>query len=369
MNILLINSVCGIGSTGRICGELAQRFQAEGHQVKIAYGRDGNVPEQFREFGVRIGSDWDVRCHGLRTRLLDDHGFGSRKVTEEFLRWADGFDPDVLWLHNLHGYYLHVGLLFEWIKGRPQMQVKWTLHDCWAFTGHCSHFAFAGCEKWKTGCEHCPQKFGYPASFLKDACRENFVRKKALFQGVRNMTLIAPSQWLAELAKESFLGEYPVEVCRNSINKAVFRPVESSFRKDHGLEGKRMILGVAGVWTRKKGLEDFKKLAGMLPAGYRIVLVGLTPKQIRQLPGQILGLPRTADAGELAKIYGAADVFFNPTYEDTFPTVNLEAEACGTPVVTYGAGGCPETIVRPDSVAVPVGDLEGALAEMLKILA
>ena len=356
MRLLLINSVCGIGSTGKICGAIAEEYVAQGHEAVIAYGRDGNVPEQYRKFAHRIGLDLGVKASALRTRLLDDHGFANEQATKRFLQWAEEYDPDIVWMHNIHGYYIHVGMLFDWIKSRPHMQVKWTLHDCWSFTGHCAHFTFAKCDKWKTGCFACPEKGSYPASALLDSSRKNYLRKKEAFTGVRDMTLIAPCHWLENLVKQSFLGEYPVEVQYNTIDTEVFKPTAGDFRKMHGLEDKKILLGVAGVWTDRKGLGEFLKLREILDDRFAIVLVGLTEQQIGELPGGILGITRTHNARELAQIYTAADAFVNPTYEDNYPTVNLEAESCGTRVITYATGGAPETIRREDSCVVPVGD-------------
>ncbi len=355
MKVLLINSVCGIGSTGKICAGIAKRLEQEGHTVKIAYGRDGTVPEDCQRFAVRIGSDMGVRLHALRSRLTDAHGFGSVLATKRFLKWADEFDPDMVWLHNIHGYYIHIGMLFDWIKSRDNMQVKWTLHDCWAFTGHCAFFSMAGCEKWKTGCDNCPQKGSYPASFA-DASAKNFCRKAEIFGGVKNMMLITPSKWLADLTRESFLAQYPVEVHYNTIDKSVFKPTQGEFRQKYGLQEKFIILGVANVWDARKGLNDFVKLRRELDDRYVIVLVGVTKKQIQQLPEGIVGITRTQNARELAEVYTAADAFFNPTYEDNYPTVNLEAESCGTRVITYDTGGCRETIALRDSVCIPTGD-------------
>ena len=193
MKYLFVNSVCGIRSTGRICTDLAYQLENQGHEVKIAYGRVEDVPEKFQKYAVRIGNNVDLKFHALRTRILDEHGFGSKKATKEFLKWADTYDPEVLWLHNIHGYYINIELLFDWIKSRPQMKVKWTLHDCWAFTGHCSYFTMAGCEKWKNMCEKCSQKRKYPTSILIDNSRNNFMRKKQAFTGVKDLTLITPS--------------------------------------------------------------------------------------------------------------------------------------------------------------------------------
>lgn len=356
MKVLLINSVCGIGSTGKICAALADEFAREGHEVRIAYGRDGTVPEKYKKYAYRIGNDVGVRVHAVRTRLMDDHGFASGYATRKFLKWAEEYQPDLLWLHNLHGYYLHVGMLFDWIKKHPDMQVKWTLHDCWAFTGHCVHFVYARCEKWKTGCSDCPESRMYPASILRDNSRENYERKKNAFTGVKNMELIVPSRWLGALVKESFLGEYPVQVCYNTVDTRVFCPTPGNFREKYGLTGKTVILGVAGIWTERKGFDDFIKLAQILDERYAVVLVGLNDRQLRTLPRGIIGLGRTRNARELAELYSSADVLFNPTYEDTYPTVNLEAEACGTRVVTYDTGGCAETIHRADSKVIPVGE-------------
>ena len=342
MKILMINVVCGIRSTGRICTDLAEKLTAEGHEVKIAYGRE-EVPAQFQKYAVKIGNKWDQKWHGLQTRIFDEHGFGSKKVTRNFLKWADEFDPDMVWLHNIHGYYINIELLFEWIKKRPDMSVKWTLHDCWAFNGHCSHFSVAQCYQWENQCFRCVEKRSYPASLIKDNCKNNFIRKKAAFTGVRNMTLITPSQWLADLVKRSFLAEYPVEVCYNTIDTDVFKPTPSDFREKYGLQHKKIILGVASAWNERKGLYDFVELSKLLDEDYVIVLVGINEKLAGKMPQQIICINRTNSTSELAQIYTAADVFVNPTHEDNYPTVNLEAIACGTPVVTYDTGGSGES--------------------------
>ena len=355
MNVLLINAVCGTGSTGRICAEQARDYERGGHTVKIAYGRDGYVPEDCRRFAVRIGSDPEVRLHGVLTRLTDRHGFGSAAATRRFLRWAEAFEPDVLWLHNLHGYYVNIKLLFRWIRSRPQMQVKWMLHDCWAMTGHCAFFSFAGCERWKTGCHDCPQKSAYPASALLDGSGKNYKDKQNLFTGIPNLTIITPSHWLERLVKQSFLKEYPVEVCYHSIDRESFRPVESDFRSRHGLEQKKILLGVASTWEPRKGLSDFEALARRLDDRFRIVLVGLRPEQMQKLPANILGLPRTNSLPELAEIYSAADLFLNPSREETFGMTTLEAMACGTKAVVYRDTACEEIAEAFGGIAVPQG--------------
>lgn len=352
MKVLFINSVCGIGSTGRICAELAEQFADEGHECKIAYGRDSFVPEKYRKYAVRIGSDLAVKAHALRSRILDDHGWGSVAATRKFLKWMEEFQPDLLWLHNIHGYYINYRMLFDWIKKHPDLQVKWTLHDCWAFTGHCAHFSMVKCNRWKDHCHDCPQKHSYPASVLRENSFSNFEVKRASFTGVSNMTLITPSVWLANLVKQSFLGEYPVEVCYNKIDKNVFKPTSGTFRKGYGLENKKIVLGVSSVWNEQKGLNDFFRLSGMLDERFVIVLVGLNKKQIANLPENIIGITRTNNMTELAEIYTAADIFVNFSQEETFGMTTVEAMYCGTQAVVYKGTACEEIVEKFGGMAV-----------------
>lgn len=355
MRYLFINSVCGIRSTGRICTDLAQKLESEGHTCRIAYGRMGEVPEPFQKYAVRIGNHTDLKVHALQTRLSGAHGFGSEQATRAFLQWADQYDPQVLWLHNLHGYYIQVETLFAWIKSRPQMQVKWTLHDCWAFTGHCSHFSYVRCMQWKTGCKHCVQLRRYPKCYGLSNVGRNFERKKNAFTGVPNMTLITPSQWLADLVKESFLGEYPVEVQYNSVDTRVFKPTPSDFRARYNLQNKTVILGVASAWDERKGLQDFIRLADLLEEDFVIVLVGVTKKQRSRLPARMIGLGCTNSTRELAELYTMADVFVNPSVEETFGMTTIEALACGTPAIVYKGTACEEIVSHAGGVAIERG--------------
>lgn len=340
MKVLQINSVCGYGSTGRIATDLYDTLKQEGHDCVIAYGR-GTAPEGYQT--IKIDSEWDVRMHGLKTRLTDREGFGSRKATERFIEKVKTYDPDVIHLHNLHGYFINIEVLFNYLKVANK-KVIWTLHDCWAFTGHCTHFDYVGCTKWKTGCKKCPQTREYPKSLLLDHSRLNYQTKKELFTNVKNMTIVTPSHWLAGLVKESLLGEYPVEVIHNGIDLEVFKPTPSNFRERYHCEDKIMVLGVTNVWSHRKGLDTFVQFSKELPDKFQIVLVGLSQKQVKQLSDNIIKIERTNSTRELAEIYTAADVFVNPTLEDNFPTTNLEALACGTPVITYDTGGSPECL-------------------------
>lgn len=363
MKYLFINSVAGMGSTGRIAAEKCRELNVQGHQCLLAYGRGIAGCEDLET--VAIGSPLDYRIHGAMHRLLDNGGFGSRAATEKFLEKVRAFDPDVIWLHNLHGYYIHVGVLFDYLRTCGK-EIRWTLHDCWAFTGHCAYFDYVGCDRWKTGCHHCPQKRAYPESLLLDNSKRNYIEKRAAFTGIPNMTLLTPSNWLADRVKASFLGEYPVEVVYNQVDKSIFKPSPSDLRTRWGVEDQFVVLGVANVWEPRKGLKDFVALAPMLPPDCRIVLIGLPEEQKKDLPSQILALPRTATVQELAQAYTAADVYVTPSVEETFGMTVLEAVSCGTPAVVYAGTACEEVTRVFGGIAVPRG-AEHLLEAILKL--
>lgn len=343
MKVLMINVVCGIRSTGRICTDLATALEARGHEVKIAYGRE-NVPEQFRKYAVKIGTDMDVRIHGIRSRLFDDAGFGSKRITERFINWVQEYDPDVIHLHNIHGYYINIAVLFEYLKICGK-RIIWTMHDGWAFTGHCACFDHIGCEKWKKGCKNCTNKKGYPTSYFMNQAEKHFETKKQLFSTIPNFTIVTPSQWLAGKVGQSFLAGYPVKVIHNGIDISVFKPTGSDLREKYHIVDKTVLLGVASTWGVGKGLDTFEDISYRLPSKYQIVLIGLNKKQIKKLSPNIIGISQTNNVEELAEWYTAADIFVNPTLDDNYPTVNLEAISCGTPVITYNTGGSPESAI------------------------
>lgn len=361
MKVFMINTVCGIKSTGRICTDLARILDERGHQCLIAYGRE-HVPQKLEKYAYFFGNKYSLKKDAVFTKLFDNAGFNSAAATNRLIRKIKEFDPDIIHLHNLHGCYIHVGRLFKFLEkwGKP---VVWTLHDCWSFTGHCANFAVAGCEKWQEGCHHCTQRKSYPVALLADRSKSNYRKKKALFTKPKNMTVVTPSRWLAELVQQSFLKDYPVKVIHNGIDLSVFKPVQGNIREKYGLEGKKILLGVASTWDKRKGLADFLKFSKMLDDSCAIMLVGLSNQQIAELPSNVIGIARTNSIEELAQIYSAADVFLNLTYEDNYPTVNLEAQACGTPVITYRTGGSVESV--PDENVVSQGDFK-ALAELLE---
>ncbi|WP_243108358.1 glycosyltransferase [Butyrivibrio sp. X503] len=356
----MINVVCGIRSTGRICTDLARALEEQGHEVKIAYGRE-NAPQEFQNYAVRIGTDLDIMMHGLRARLFDGCGFGSRKATQRFVEWIKSYDPDVIHLHNLHGYYINLEELFNYLRTCGK-KIIWTLHDCWAFTGHSAYCDTVNCDRWINGCHDCPIMNYYPASFI-DNSPKNWIKKQQLFRNIPRLTIVTPSNWLAGLVKKSFLSEYTVRTISNGIDTKHFRPLESDLRACFGLGNKKILLGVATAWDDMKGLSDFYRLSSMLDnEKYQIVLVGLTQKQIKKLPSTIIGIKKTNSIKELASIYSAADVFLNLSYCENYPTVNLEAIACGTPVLTYDTGGSSESAFGENVVQ------RGNLDEVYKVI-
>lgn len=360
MKVLQINSVCGVGSTGRIATDLYKVIEEAGHECVIAYGR-GTAPEGIKT--IKIGTNFDNYMHVAKTRIFDKHGFGSTKATKEFIKKVEEYNPDVIHLHNIHGYYINIEILFNYLK-IANKKVIWTLHDCWAFTGHCSHFDYVGCYKWKMGCNNCKQKKEYPSSKLMDASQFNYEKKRNIFTSVKDMTIVTPSKWLANLVKESFLGKYEVRVINNGIDLGVFKPIESNFRESYGLQDKKIILGVASVWTERKGINTFIELSKILNYHYKIVMIGVSKRQKRILPQNILAITRTNNVRELAEIYTVADIFINPTLEDTFPTTNLEALACGTPIITFDTGGSSESININCGKVIQKGNLNEMLIQI-----
>ena len=357
MKVLQINSVYGIGSTGRIVADIHKVLSKKSVESYIAYGRATLVQGSHV---LKIGTKLDYYMHGALTRVFDTHAlWGSERATVQFLDKVQRIDPDVIHLHNLHGYYINIRLLFDYLR-KSRKPVIWTLHDCWAFTGHCAYFSYAKCNKWEQGCQRCPQKKSYPTSHLFDASRYNYSLKRHLFTSLDNLTIVTPSQWLANLVQVSFLAKFPVRVIHNGIDTSVFSPVDpTAMRVKYGLSDQFVILGVAQGWGERKGLKYFHELASMIDAHCTIVLVGLNDQQLTQLPANIIGIKRTSSVQELAQLYSAADVFVNPTLEDNFPTANLEALACGTPVITFDTGGSPESINDEIGVVVKQGDVPG----------
>lgn len=363
MKVLQINSVCGYGSTGKIVADINNVLLASGNESLIAYGRKSS-PKDIKT--IKIGSDKDIAFHVLQSRLFDKHGFGSVSATKKLISQIEASKPDIFHLHNLHGYYVNVELLLNYLA-EAKRPVVMTLHDCWTFTGHCAYFDYIGCDKWITECRHCPQIRQYPSSLFYDNSKNNYNKKSRLFNSLSNLQIVTPSVWLAGLVKQSFLGNYPVEVINNGVDLSIYKPTEGDFIRSHNLVNKFIILGVASVWEERKGLKYFIELSKKIGDDCRIVLVGVSKKQQQYLPGNIIGISRTNNVQELVEIYTAADVFVNPTLEDNFPVTNIEALACGTPVITFDTGGSPECIDESCGFVAEKGNLEALVNGVRKI--
>ena len=371
MTVVQLNTVFGSGSTGRIAASLRRLAEEDGFESLAAWGR-GPGPAERGVPGFRSETATGFLAH-VAIGFAGLGGFGSRRATERLLAWLDQRRPDLLHLHNLHGFWVDVERLFDWIR-RRDVPVVWTLHDAWPLTGHCAFFGEARCDRWKSGCGACPvHRRRYPYSVLRDRSAAAWSRKRAAFAGVRRLVLASPSRFLADVARESFLGPYPVEVVPNGVDLSVFRP-DGPAPADAPEPGRRVVLGAAGVWEARKGLRFFPALARSLGPDVLVAVVGTTARDralLRlggPLPANLLLLPRLADPAALAAWYRRADAFANPTLDDNFPTTNLEALACGTPVAVFDAGGAAEALAPGCGEAVPPGDAAALAAAVGRLL-
>lgn len=357
MRIVQINGGAK-GSTGKIMMGIADVARAQGHEVMCASPITTTNRDAGEDCGYyRIGTFNSRRLNVALARITGFNGCFAWFETYKLLKKIDEFKPDIIHLHNLHDSYINFPMLFSYIK-KHNVPTVWTLHDCWAFTGQCPHFTLVKCDKWKAGCHNCPQYKEYPAS-LYDNTKKMWQLKKKWFTGVKNMTIVTPSRWLARLAQESYLKEYSIRVINNGIDLNVFKPTQSNFRERYEIPAeKHIILGVSFAWGYRKGLDCFVEMAEKLGEQYQIVLVGTDDEIDKNLPHNIISIHRTQNQKELAEVYSAADVFVMPTREENYPTVNMEAIACGTPVVTFDTGGCAETVDTSTGIIVSVNEID-----------
>lgn len=346
--LVQINVVCN-GSTGRIMNQIQHKATSQGWEAYNFYGRGKPSNDNCYKICNKLEILWSV----FLTRFFDKHGYGCKRATKKMIKKIEKIDPDVIQLHNIHGYYLNLDILFKYLR-KCNKKIFWTLHDCWAFTGHCTHFTYPKCEKWKKGCQKCIRIKDYPTSFKIDNSEKNYKHKKELFTGIKDLNIITPSEWLKKLVQESFLKEYPVTVINNGIDLEMFKPTKTIniYRKYKIPKNKKIILGVAAIWDEKKGLEDFIELSNELKEDYVIVLVGLDDKQIKKLPNNIIGIKRTENIDDLVNLYTAASVLFNPSKEETFSMVTIEAMACGTPVIAYDNSAVKELINNGNGICL-----------------
>ena len=364
MKVLSINT-SNFGSTGNIMLRLQECCKSNGMKMLVAFPKSRSNMKKRVANSIYIGSILSRNIHLQLSNLTGYNGTFSYFSTLNFLRKVKKYNPDIIHLHNLHNGYINLPLLFKYIK-KNNIPTVWTLHDCWSFTGQCPHFTLAKCDKWKNGCYDCTQYREYPES-LVDRTKTMWKLKKKWFTGVKNMTIVTPSQWLADLVKESYLGEYPVKVINNGIDLNVFKPTKNNIKEKYGIENKYIVLGISFGWGYKKGLDVFIELSKQLGESYQIVLVGTDVSVDEQLPKNIISVHRTQDQQELAELYTAADVFVNPTREEVLGLVNIEALACGTPVVTFKTGGCPEIVDASCGSVVGCDDVDALEGEIKRI--
>lgn len=359
MKIIQINTTCGIGSTGKIAVGISKLLTADSIENYIIYSNRSNGYEA----GISCSDNKYIKLQALKSRLFGNYGFNSKKATKRIIKELERIQPDVVHLHNIHGHDCDLEMLFTYFK-KNKTKLVWTFHDCWAFTGYCVYFDAVNCDRWKKECFRCPQSKDF--TWLFDKSKQLFKKKRNLFNGL-NLTIVTPSQWLAELVRQSFLKEYETVVINNGIDLGVFRPVESDFRQKYGIEQKKIVLGVSMGWESRKGFDVFIELASRLTDDFKIVLIGTNDKTDKHLPENILSIHRTNNQQELAEIYSAADVFVNPTREDNYPTVNMEAIACGTPVLTFKTGGSPEMLDESCGSVVDCDDINTLEKEIVRI--
>lgn len=357
MRVYLISANWGHGGPGGVAGDLYYTLSKLGNECRFACAR-GEVPDNVNSY--RIGKKRDVYIHALTARILDKAGFMSTKATQGMINDIIQFNPDIISIQNPLGYSMNIELLLDFIR-KSKIVTFWTLHDCWAFTGHC---ITGVCERLDKGCGHCIHKKDFPKSYVIDNSKNNLLRKIKSFSNISTLRLITPSQWLADLIKKTYLNQYPVYVINNGIDLDVFKPIASDLREQWGLTNKKVLLCVAGVWTRTKGSNYIYRIIEKLDDSYIVVMIGKNNDAELKNNQRIIHVPKTEDRNELAKWYTTADIFLNPTMGDNFPTVNLEALACGTPIVTFDTGGSKESVGNCGRV-VAQGDVDSMVTEII----
>ena len=361
--IVEVNGI-NYGSTGRAMLNIAKEARAEGFQVYTFCRKSIAGLKHKHEGQFYIGTWLDRVISERLAYVFGLNGYFNIINTFLFLKKLDEINPDLLHIHSLCDNYLNIRMLFNYIK-KKNIPVIWTLHDNWAFTGRCAQFR---CEKWKTGCGNCPHLDYYPRSLFLDNTAKVWKIREKLYNDIDSLTIVTPSAWLAGLVHDSFLKDlHPVKVINNGIDMNIFKPIDTDFRKQYGIEEKFIILGLAYYWDEGKGLEVFKRLANELPSSYQIVMVGTNDEIDKELPENIISIHRTYNQEELVKIYTAADLFVNPTTDDNFPTVHMEAIACGLPVLTYNTGGCAEIIDETCGSYVAPGDYDSLKNKIIEI--
>ena len=357
LRLLQINVDSALYSCGKICEDIAKVAKSEGWDTYIAFGREHKAGVSKE---IKIGTMLDVYEHYLEHKIFDREGMASKNATKQLIKEIKIINPDIIHIHLIHDHYLNYNILFDYLSN-TNTPVVWTQHDSWNITGHCYHFVSKNCEKWKSECYKCPLIHEYPFSLI-DRSQKNYQLKKESFNKVKNLTIVSCSQWLDDFIGQSFLKDKSHMVIHNGVDINIFKP-----SKEKNTE-KFRILGVALPWTKAKGIDDFFVLRDLLPLSeYEIIMVGLDKKQISTLPAGIVGIERTHNVEELVDLYSSSHVLVNLSYAENFPTINLEALACGTPVLTYKTGGSPEALNEDTGVVVEQGDINAVAGTIVNM--
>ncbi len=356
MRVASINTVAEISNApGRIMTDIGAAVLNNGGEVFIAYGRgEGcNIASSYK-----IGDTFDFIKHTSLSRIFDSEGLHSRKATMKLIQRLERFSPEIIHLHNIHGHYINYKILMQWLNA-TNIPAVWTMHDCWAFTGHCAYYSANKCNKWKdSSCRDCKFKKSYPRSIIYSKSERNFARKSTAFKSLNNLSIVAVSQWLADEIRQSFLGDYPIKVIPNGINTEVFKPYPSTIGKKH------RIIGAAANWRENKNIDFFNRLASKLPDDYEIALAGDIPCKIDK---KIISVGKIIDNAELAKFYSTGNVFINSSREETFGMTTIEAMSCGVPVIVNNVTAIPETIAPGTGFAIDIDNIEHVLNTIEKI--
>lgn len=369
MIVLQINIESNYGSTGRIVEGIGRLAQSQGIETHVAYSRGAN-PSRLNTH--HIGNKLSQGLHLVRTRVFGDHLKGSGFSTKQLIKLIEKLDPNIVHIHQVHGYYLHVPILFKYLR-KSDRKIVWTLHDCWSYTGHCSYYTKIGCQKWLKECHNCPQFSGYPKSYFFDRSKEEFNLKKELFASMQNLHLVAISDWLKEEVSKSILAELPISVIKNGVDLEIFKPIKFNKeleKKKRGITSKNVVIATGTTWNSSKGLEDYKKLGAKLPNNTTLLLVGIPTYLQVGFPNSTICIERTESKEELSLLYNIADVVLSLSYQESFGLTIPEGLACGTPGVAYRNTALKEHISEHTGKLVMTGNIQEAsqaIAEVIEV--
>ena len=358
MKVLQINAVYGFKSTGVIVKDIGNTLAHNGDVAYFAY----QTTNESVENGYLVGNKPDWKLHAVHSRVFGKQAYASKCATRRLLKWVDEIKPDVVHFHNLHSNYINLNLLCDHLA-KKNIPTVITMHDCWYFTGKCSHYAAVKCGKWQEECGSCPLSKTEQPSLFFDSTSKVLKDRTEHLRKLPGLTLVGCSQWIANEAKKSKLGTADICVVYNGVDTEIFKPHESDIRNELGLEGKFVILGMADKWFAPQNREIVEKIIAAQDENSKIVIVGCRKEQMAYFSKfeNVVPMGYVSDRHRLADVYASSDVFVNLTRADTLPTVNMESICCGTPVITFDCCGSPELVDEECGFVVREGDYIGLL--------